>query len=127
VIFPSNLTTLYVHHCISSRTSLSNLVCLGSDLSNNSIETFEVRETDLAILSSLASFKMDALEQSDCPTSGATIETVDNVQICVVSGTASVLLVAMVFPSSCCARMTDYVFKTAYFRTESGKLSPTAF
>ncbi|KAG6975605.1 hypothetical protein JG688_00002214 [Phytophthora aleatoria] len=78
VIFPGNLTTL--------------------DLSNNSIETFEVRETDLAVLSSLASFKMDDLEQSNCPTSGATTETIGNVQVCVVSDTA---------------------FETAYFRSDS--------
>ncbi|KAE9101249.1 hypothetical protein PF010_g14518 [Phytophthora fragariae] len=78
VIFPSNLTTL--------------------DLSNNTIETFEVCETDLALLSSLTSFKMDDLEQSDCPTSGATTEMIGNVQICVVS---------------------DAVFQTAYFRTKS--------
>ncbi|KAG2763666.1 hypothetical protein PC129_g11282 [Phytophthora cactorum] len=78
VIFPSNLTTL--------------------DLSNNSIETFEVRETDLAVLSSLASFKMDDLEQLNCPISGATTETIGNVQVCVVSDTA---------------------FETAYFRSDS--------
>ncbi|EGZ05420.1 hypothetical protein PHYSODRAFT_533515, partial [Phytophthora sojae] len=78
VIFPSNLTSL--------------------DLSNNSIETFEVRETDLALLSSLTSFKMDDLQQSDCPTSGATTESIGNAQICVVS---------------------DSVFQTAYFRTKS--------
>lgn len=60
---------------------------VSSDLSNNSIETFEVRETDLALLSSLTSFKMDDLQQSDCPTSGATTESIGNAQICVVSGT----------------------------------------
>ncbi|KAG7400009.1 hypothetical protein PHYBOEH_007350 [Phytophthora boehmeriae] len=78
VIFPSKLTVL--------------------DLSNNSIKSFEVRETDFTLLSNLSEFKMDALEQSDCPTSGASTETINNVQICVVS---------------------DYVFQTAYFRTKS--------
>ncbi|RLN67378.1 hypothetical protein BBP00_00001648 [Phytophthora kernoviae] len=78
VIFPSNLTTL--------------------DLSNNSIKSFEVRETDFTLLSNLSGFKMDNLEQSDCPTSSASTETIGNVQICVVS---------------------DYVFQTAYFRTKS--------
>ncbi|KAL4095056.1 hypothetical protein PRIC1_008434 [Phytophthora ramorum] len=78
LIFPNNLTAL--------------------DLSNNSIDTFEVRETDLALLSSLSSFKMDDLEQSSCPTSGATTATIGNVEICVVS---------------------DTVFQTAYFRTKS--------
>ncbi|ETO66591.1 TKL protein kinase [Phytophthora nicotianae P1976] len=78
VIFPSNLTTL--------------------DLSNNSIETFEIREADLAVLSNLTSLKMDDLEQSDCPSSGATTETIGNVQVCVVS---------------------DSTFQNAYFRSES--------
>lgn len=78
MIFPLNLTSL--------------------DLSNNRITAFEVRQSDFAILSSLSELKMDALTQSDCPTSGATKETLDNAQICVV---------------------TDYVFQSAYFRTES--------
>ncbi|RLN89412.1 hypothetical protein BBJ28_00012225 [Nothophytophthora sp. Chile5] len=63
VIFPSNLTSL-----------------------NNNITEFEIRETDLTILANLANFTMDDLAQSDCPTSGATTETISNVQICVVSG-----------------------------------------
>ncbi|KAL3657959.1 hypothetical protein V7S43_017164 [Phytophthora oleae] len=78
VVFPSNLTTL--------------------DLSNNSIEVFEIRKTDLATLSSLTSFKMNSLDQSDCPTSGATTETIGDVQVCVVS---------------------DTVFKAVYFKSES--------
>ncbi|KUF87956.1 kinase protein [Phytophthora nicotianae] len=83
VIFPSNLTTLYASFW---------------DLSNNSIETFEIREADLAVLSNLTSLKMDDLEQSDCPSSGATTETIGNVQVCVVS---------------------DSTFQNAYFRSES--------
>ncbi|OWZ03890.1 TKL protein kinase [Phytophthora megakarya] len=78
VIFPTNLTAL--------------------DLSNNSIETFEIRESDLVVLSNLASFKMDDLEQSDCPSRGAIKETIGNAQICVVS---------------------DTVFQSAYFKTKS--------
>ncbi|KAF4032443.1 Protein tyrosine kinase [Phytophthora infestans] len=74
----------------------SNLTTL--DLSNNSIEAFEVRETDFAVLSNLTSFKMDDLEQSGCPSSSATSEMIGNVQVCVVS---------------------DAVFQTIYFRTES--------
>ncbi|RLN88775.1 hypothetical protein BBJ28_00021632 [Nothophytophthora sp. Chile5] len=53
---------------------------------NNNITEFEIRETDLTILANLANFTMDDLAQSDCPTSGATTETISNVQICVVSG-----------------------------------------
>ncbi|ETM98409.1 TKL protein kinase [Phytophthora nicotianae INRA-310] len=41
---------------------------------------------------------MDDLEQSDCPSSGATTETIGNVQVCVVS---------------------DSTFQNAYFRSES--------
>ncbi|GMF20074.1 unnamed protein product [Phytophthora lilii] len=56
-----------------------------SDLSDNKIKSFEVRKTDFALLSNLTTFKMDDLEQSSCPTSGATTEIIANVQVCVVS------------------------------------------
>ncbi|CAH0519880.1 unnamed protein product [Peronospora belbahrii] len=65
VVFPSNLMDL--------------------DLSGNRIHTFEVYKADFAVLSNLATFKMDDLEQSTCSTSSATIETIKNVQICVIT------------------------------------------
>ncbi|TDH67712.1 hypothetical protein CCR75_006797 [Bremia lactucae] len=68
IIFPQNLTTL--------------------DLSNNNIHAFEIREADVAVLSNLAMLKMDDLEQSSCPTKGASTERIGNIQVCIVSETA---------------------------------------
>ncbi|CEG35549.1 tkl protein kinase [Plasmopara halstedii] len=55
------------------------------DLSNNDIRAFEIRETDVAVLSKLTSFKMNELVQANCPTSGTRTIQIGNVQVCVIS------------------------------------------